>query len=439
MAMLGPNVLEPEREKEIVERIMPYPHARFLKGFRQAFFATLLGALFFLGASPLKGSGAEDRSYTIQVLQRLADPVLIPLSENQLSHSVPKRDWEIEQGNFHTSPLQAFVRVLSGIGPWLSLGAGRSGEGKLRARYIALARKGIINATNPEAADFMFGEATRERIVHAHNLAYPLMVAREQLWDPLTADQKENVVKALKTHRGFEPFPGTWLWFSAIIEAALWELTGDFEIEPIEIAISKYMEWYIGDGYYTNGSGSAFNWDNYNSYVSQPLMLETLRICRDQGHSLGAHLDKAKPRAFRYAEVLEHMISPEGTFPVIGRSSTYRFAVLQHLGYVGARVGWPDALKPGATRAAMTAVIRRMVEAPGTFDENGWLQPGYVGHQPSARDAYNNTGALYNCALGLAHLGMPADHPYWTEPPSKWFQQRVWSGEDVKNQKPYRE
>lgn len=235
----------------------------------------------------------------------------------------------------------------------------------------------------------------------------------------------------------FEPFPGTWLWFSAIIEAALWELTGERDLKPIELAVDRYMDWYIGDGYYTNGR--SFNWDNYNSYVSQPLMLEVLRICKDQGYPLGAQFEKVKARAFRYAEVLERMISPEGTFPVLGRSSTYRFAYLQHLGYVGARVDWPDVLNPGATRAAMTTVIKRMIEAPGTFDENGWLQPGYVWHQPSARDPYNNTGALYNCLLGLAHLGMPANHPFWTAPRAKWFQQRVWSGEDVPNQEAYRE
>ncbi len=382
-------------------------------------------------------TGDGDRLYTIQILRQLADPVLVPLSKNELGQSVPKRDWEIEQNNYQSSPLQAFVRVLSGIGPWLALGADESEEGQLRARYIELARIGIIHSTDPDAGDFMFGEAARDRIVHAHNLAYPMVVARQQLWEPLTDSQKENVVNALKSHRPFEPFPGTWLWFSAIIEAALWELNGEHRMEPIERAVESYMGWYIGDGYYTNGT--TFNWDNYNSYVAQPLMLEVLRICRDQGHPLGDHFEKVKARAFRYAEVLEHMISPEGTFPVIGRSSTYRFATLQHLGYIGARVGWPEALNPGSTRAAMTQVIRRMIEAPGTFDEDGWLQPGYVGHQPSARDRYINTGALYNCALGLAHLGMPTDHPFWTAPKAKWFQQRVWSGEDVASQKAYRE
>ena len=34
--------------------------------------------------------------------------------------------------------------------------------------------------------------------------------------------------------------------------------------------------------------------------------------------------EKALHRMQRYGEILERMISPEGTFPVFGRSMTYR-------------------------------------------------------------------------------------------------------------------
>lgn len=76
------------------------------------------------------------------------------------------------------------------------------------------------------------------------------------------------------------------------------------------------------------------------------------------------------------------------------------------------------------------------MEAPRTFDENGYLYAGVVGKQEGARDVYNFTGALYMCAMGLSHLGIPADDPFWSAPADKWFQQRVWSGDpDIPNQK----
>jgi hypothetical protein len=79
----------------------------------------------------------------------------------------------------------------------------------------------------------------------------------------------------------------------------------------------------------------------------------------------------------------------------------------------------------------MTAVVRRMVEAPGTFDEEGWLQLGAVGHQPGLQETYNATGSLYIALIGLVHLGLPASDEFWTAPAAPWTQKRIWSGQDV--------
>ena len=139
----------------------------------------------------------EDRAYTISLLQKIADPILIPLSEQRLHREIPRKSWETREDNIHTSPLQAFGRTLSGMAPWLSLGADETEEGKLRARYIDLALKCIINATNPDSPDYLFSRPTEEIIVHAAYLAYPLLVAPKQLLEPLSAEQKRLVAEAL--------------------------------------------------------------------------------------------------------------------------------------------------------------------------------------------------------------------------------------------------
>ena len=60
-------------------------------------------------------------------------------------------------------------------------------------------------------------------------------------------------------------------------------------------------------------------------------------------------------------------------------------------------------------RGALTAVIRRPIEAPGTFDADGWLRIGFCGHQPGVGERYISTGSLYLCAAGLLPLGLPAE------------------------------
>lgn len=381
--------------------------------------------------------GSFDRQETIRLLQKIADPVLYPLSQERLLQVFPRKAWETRESNIETSPLQAFGRTLSGMAPWLSLGADNTDEGKLRAAYIELARKCLINATNPASRDYLFGDSTQERIVHAAYIAYPLLIAPKQLWFPLTPNQRWDVIHALKSHRFFKPNESNWLLFPAIIETAIWKLTGTCDKKIIRYAIRKHEQWYLGDGVY--GDGPDFHWDYYNSYVIHPLLLETLRNCAALGMPVEKLYKQCVQRSFRYAQILEHLISPEGTFPVMGRSSVYRIAVLQELEYILFRERkMPESLEPGATRAAITAVINHMMYADGTFDKNGWLNAGIVGEQVNARDYYNYTGALYMCVMGLTHLGIPADNVFWQEAPGQWTQQKIWSGENIPDQKVFK-
>jgi hypothetical protein len=125
------------------------------------------------------------------------------------------------------------------------------------------------------------------------------------------------------------------------------------------------------------------------------------------------------------------MISPEGTFPVVGRSSAYRFGAFQTLSLMALRRDLPKSVSPASVRSGLQAVIQRMTSAPGTFDENGWLRVGVAGYQPAVREGYISTGSLYLCLNGMLHLGLPASDPLWADPAQPWTQKRLWSGENV--------
>lgn len=91
----------------------------------------------------------------------------------------------------------------------------------------------------------------------------------------------------------------------------------------------------------------------------------------------------------------------------------------------------PHTLNPAQVRCALTSVIRKMAEAPGTFDEKGWLRIGFCGHQPALAETYISTGSLYMCSTGLLPLGLPPDDPFWSGKPARWTSQCLWSGESV--------
>jgi hypothetical protein len=346
---------------------------------------------------PSPNDGAKARAFLVQTLTRIADPVLNSLSANKLKESLPKGKADRQQ----FAPLEATGRLLDGMAPWLELGPADDAEGQLRAHYIQLATKGIANAVDPNGADYMlFGEG-RQPLVDTAFLAQALVRAPKQLWGNLNEPERANVVAAFKLaltqHADFQH---NWALFSAMIEAALWEFTGECDMQPIDAAVTKHMKWYLGDGVY--GDGPQFHWDYYNSYVIQPMLIDVLRICREKEHELGQNYDEIVRRAQRYAAIQERLISPEGTFPVMGRSSAYRFGAFQTLGQIALMHMLPDEISPGQARAALTAVIRRNIETPGTFDAGGWLRPGAVGYQPSIQERYISPGSLYLCALGFS-------------------------------------
>jgi hypothetical protein len=374
-------------------------------------------------------TGAEDRAYSVRVLTRIAGPVLEALSNAELKKRMPIHDWEKHRAAW--THYEAFARTLAGIAPWLALGPDDTPEGRERARLTDLARQSLINATDPRSPNYMnFGQVPDQPLVESAYLSYALLAAPRQLWELLDGAQRENVLDALRISRKIKlEHNNNWVLFPAMIEAVFWQFEGKADVEPIETAVGKFQEWYVGDGTY--GDGPTYKWDYYNSFAIHPMLLEVLRVAAAKKHPIARFLPETMERARRYAEVQERLISPEGTFPIIGRSEAYRFGALYHLTYMALHRDLPSAVRPAAVRGAVTTAVRRMVEAPGTFDEQGWLRLGVVGYQPAVQETYNATGSLYLCLMGLVHLGLPADDPFWTDPPTPWTQKRIWSGENV--------
>ena len=317
-------------------------------------------------ASPAQ-TGADERAFQVETLTRIAEPVLTALADGKLKATLPAHDWESSRTNF--APLEAFGRTLAGVAPWLELGPDDSAEGKVRAHFIELSVKSLANAADPRSSDFLNFTNGSQPLVDAAFLALGLLRAPHQLWGTLHSEQQSNLVAALKSTRVIKPGESNWLLFSATIEAALWQFTGACEMKPIEYAVQRHEQWYLGDGTY--GDGAEFHWDYYNSYVIQPMLLEVLRVCAEKKNPLGDLRPQILARAQRYAVVQERLISPEGTFPVIGRSSAYRFGALQLLADISLQHKLPDELKPAAVRGALTAVIRRMTEVPGHIRRAG--------------------------------------------------------------------
>ena len=87
--------------------------------------------------------------------------------------------------------------------------------------------KSISNGVNPQSPDYLNFNNGRQPLVDAAFLAHGLLRARTQLWDKLDKTTQERVIKELKSSRVIKPSETNWLFFSAMVEAALKEFTGE--------------------------------------------------------------------------------------------------------------------------------------------------------------------------------------------------------------------
>jgi hypothetical protein len=370
------------------------------------------------------------RSEWIRRLVPLATPPLSALAEGRLLADIPFP--EAAAGPYlrrEFAALEILSRTLLGLAPWLEVIEVPENEAPDRERMRQLALAALERSLDPASPDRLDFTTGRPPLVNAAFLAQAFLNAPHALYDALSPEARERLVAGWLACRQIEPYDNNWHLFASLVEAALHRFTGDLQPDRVETAVRKHAAWYVGDGTY--GDGPEFRWDYYNSFVIHPLLLDTLAHLQDALPDLPLKHAQALRRARRFAQVQERMIAADGTFPPLGRSLPYRCGAFHHLAYLAFRNQLPTTLAPAAVRGALGAVIRRTLDAPGTFDDRGWLRVGLSGNQPSLAEPYISVPSCYLCTAAFLPLGLPADAPFWTDPDAPWTSVRIWQGDDL--------
>ncbi len=384
---------------------------------------------------PVAGTHTGDREYWVSTMTRIAGPVYENLSRGTLRRNMPVETAPGFDSTFRSgvSHLEALGRSFCGMAPWLNLPPDDTPEGKLRSGMTSLVIASIRNAVDPSSPDYMpFDAPGRQPLVDAAFLAQGLLRSRERIWPALDSITRVRLIGEFKASRAIKPHMSNWLLFPAMVEAALLEFTGECDMEPVAVAITMHRQWYKGDGWY--GDGEKFHLDYYNSFVIQPMMVDIMRVLCDKGLDPDGFHAVALQRLSRHAAQLEMMISPEGTYPVLGRSMGYRFGAFHALSQAALLECLPDGTDPARVRGALSAVLRRQL-VPATFDRNGWLTLGFCGHQPGIAEEYVSTGSAYLCMTVFLPLGLAPSHPFWSAPAAAWPSVEAWSGHGIKGDK----
>lgn len=375
-----------------------------------------------------------DREYWCQLAYQMARPVLENMSKGTLQKNMQTEfSPSFDNRNRKVVYMETFGRLMAGIAPWLTLADDDTAEGAQRKQLREWALQSYKNAVDPESPDYLCWGVTGQNLVDAAYIAESFLRAYDALWMPLDEVTKQRYIKEFQGLRKIDPPYTNWYLFSSVIESFLAKTTGMKACDEFRVNTTcrKVEEWYVGDGWYADGPVFAF--DYYSSYVFHAMYLETLQAMIDAKANTRIdyqkYYDRALQRAQKHAIILERFISPEGTFPVFGRSIPYRMAALQPLALMAWYEKLPKDLTNGQVRAALTKVMHRMFDEQQNFNEGGFLTIGFCGSQPNIADWYTNNGSLYMTSLAFMPLGLPANHPFWTAPAEPWTQVKAWNGQ----------
>lgn len=377
----------------------------------------------------------NDREFWCATLYKMAAPVLSNMSEGRLQEKMQVEVSPTWDGrNKAVTYMECFGRLMAGLSPWLSLPDDNTAEGKQRHQLREWALKSYANAVDPQSKDYLLWRKEGQTLVDAAYLAESFLRGFDALWVPLDSVTKKRYINEFTQLRRVDPPYTNWLLFSSTVECFLRKAGAPSDTYRIVSALRKVNEWYVGDGFYSDGPSFAF--DYYNSFVLHPMFVECEEVMSNGGKQKvwnipgGNLFSKGVKRMQRYGTILERLISPEGTFPVYGRSITYRTGTLQPLALLAWR-GWlPKELPAGQVRAAMTAVIKRMFGDDRNFNKGGFLTLGFNGSQPNISDWYTDNGSLYMASLAFLPLGLPATDAFWTDAPLPWTSKKAWEGLD---------
>lgn len=373
----------------------------------------------------------SDRDYWVNMLYEIAEPVLSNMSQGKLKENMTielSPTWDgRDSGVAYT---EAFGRLMAGIAPWLSLPDDNTPEGIKRKQIKEWALKSYVNAVDPHSPDYLPWKEHHQTLVDAAYIANSFLRAPEALWEPLDENTKGRYIKEFKELRKIRPPYNNWILFRAMLEAFLLSIDEDYDGYVLEVAMRKANEWYLADGWYSDGP--EFSFDYYNSYVMHPMIVEIAEVLEQKQMVSPIKFDLALRRMQRYNEFLERLISPEATYPAFGRSMTYRMGAFQPLALSVWKYQLPEGLTNGQVRNALTSVMKRMFETEGNFSKDGYLQLGFVGHQPDLADYYTNNGSLYITSLVFLPLGLAPDHKFWNDQAEEWTSQKAWGGKMIK-------
>ncbi|MFJ2603989.1 DUF2264 domain-containing protein [Streptomyces sp. NPDC091279] len=249
-------------------------------------------------------------------------------------------------------------------------------------------------------------EDRSQPLVEAASIALALRLTRPLLWDRLDDPVRQRAADWLCDALTAQPWPCNWELFPVTVGGFLQEIGHEPEAaaRAVDRGLARIEDWYVGDGWYTDGDGRKF--DYYNGWAMHLYPVLHAWLADDS-----RLLDLYGGRLTRHLTDYARLFGGDGAPMRQGRSLTYRFATTAPL-WLGALTGHTP-LAPGETRRLASGALKYFLDHDA-LDERGLLTLGWHGPDDALLQGYSGPASPYWASKGFLGLLLPPDHPAWT-------------------------
>lgn len=179
----------------------------------------------------------------------------------------PGRSWVDIPGHtthhgLRVDGLEGFARSLTIAAPWfLQRGGGKISRRAGTVDLLDYYQTGLRHGTDPKHREY-WGDISDydQRIVEAADLSWCLYVARQYLWDPLSAAEKDQVAGWLEKVINKKVKLNNWILFKVMVNIVLRAFGMYHSEQEIQQGLELVEDFYVGDGWYQDGLSESFDY-----------------------------------------------------------------------------------------------------------------------------------------------------------------------------------
>lgn len=296
--------------------------------------------------------------------------------------------------------MEGISRLFWGFVPFFAGG----GENK---QWQDILNTALTEGCNPNGEEY-WGDFTDkdQKFVEMAAIAYGMLFAREQLWEPLSETAKDNLAAYLYHINEYVLPECNWVLFAVLVNLALKSVGKKYSAQKLSDYLKMTDSFYVGEGWYRDGDS---NQKDY--YISFAIHFYCLIYAKVMEQEDAARCELYKERAVIFAKQFIYWFDDSGEALPFGRSLTYRFA--QAAFFSACVVAGIEPFTIGQMKGLIVRHLENWLKKD-IFDRDHILTIGYGYPNLIMAEAYNAPGSPYWAFKTFAVLMIPDDHPFWS-------------------------